>query len=276
MFDTNKETKYIDIHSHLNDHRFDDDIIDVLSRMREKKVKSIIVGTDLSMSQRAIALAEMNADLWATIGLHPTDNAKEDFDINVYTKMSAHPRVVAIGECGLDYYWPAHDAWPKGEAEEKKRQQELFEKQITIAMNAKKPLMIHGRPTNGSMDAYEDIIAILKNHDGVGGNVHFFVGNTGIAKRFLDIGFTMSYTGVLTFSGDYDEVVRYLPLDRIMSETDAPYVAPKSQRGKRNEPVFVIETVSRIATIRNMDEREVARILVENAEQSFGIKIQET
>ncbi len=265
-------TEYFDIHSHLNDNRFTPDIGEVLLRMRESKTLSIVVGTDITMSERAITLAEENLDLWATVGLHPTDNDKEEFDVDTFSKMAAHPRVVAIGECGLDYYWPEHDAWPKGEREEKYRQRELFEKHIAVAISSGKPLMIHGRPTKGSMDAYEDILSILKQHKAIRGNIHFFVGNVEIARKFLDIGFTMSYTGVLTFSSDYDEVVRYIPLDKIMSETDAPYVSPKAYRGKRNEPSFVCETVKRIATIKGENEEKVAVTLVENAFREFCLK----
>jgi TatD DNase family protein len=261
--------KYIDIHSHLNDPRFAADLPDVTARMRAGGVASIVVGTDRTMSERAIALAEQNTDLWATIGLHPTDNHKEAFDDEVYVKMAAHPRVVGIGECGLDYHWPEHDKWSNGMAEEKKRQHELFEAQIAVALKVNKPLMIHGRPSRGTMDAYEDILAILKDHPGIRGNVHFFVGNIDIAKQFLDLGFTMSFTGVLTFTHDYDDVVLYIPSDSIMSETDAPYVAPAPYRGKRNEPLFVRETVASIARIRGVSLERTAEILRENASRSF-------
>ena len=121
------------------------------------------------------------------------------------------------------------------------------------------------------MDAYEDIIDILKQHQSIRGNIHFFVGNVDIARKFLDLGFTMSYTGVLTFSGDYDETVRFIPLDKIMSETDAPYVAPKAYRGKRNEPSFVSETVKRIAEIKGENEEKVAVTLGENAVREFKL-----
>jgi TatD DNase family protein len=186
--------------------------------------------------------------------------------------MATHPRVVAIGECGLDYYWPEHDKWLNGMVEEKKRQHELFEAQIALALKVDKPLMIHGRPSKGSMDAYEDILEILKNHPGIRGNVHFFVGDTYMAKQFLDIGFTMSFTGVLTFTHDYDDVVRYIPADSLMSETDAPYVAPTPHRGKRNEPAYVAETVRAIARIRGEDEEVSAHRLAANAGRVFDIK----
>lgn len=268
------DENYIDIHSHLNDPRFNDDRNDVLARMRSAHVSTIVVGTDRKMSEDAIALAETNPDIWATIGLHPTDNHIEDFDEVLYQKMAEHPRVVAIGECGLDYYWPEHDKWPIGEVEEKKRQRELFEKQIAIAKKVDKPLMIHGRPTKGSMDAYEDIIEILRGSD-VHGNVHFFVGDVSIAKQFLDIGFTMSFTGVITFTHDYDEVIKYIPLSNIMSETDAPYVAPVPHRGERNEPAYVIETVKVIAGIRDESENKVRAEIMQNAERVFGVHIRD-
>ena len=272
--------KYCDIHSHLNDARFDADIDDTLSRMRAADTASIVVGTDKAMSLKAIALAEAHQDIWATIGLHPTDDRNEEFDKAFYTKMATHPRVVGIGECGLDYYRLESER-AKGNISnmdaEVDRQQQVFIEQIEIAAQVDKPLMIHGRPEAGSMDAYEDILFILKNciktyGDTVRGNVHFFVGNTDIAKQFLDIGFTMSFTGVVTFSHDYDEVLKYIPLESIMAETDAPYVAPKSMRGKRNEPSFIPETVSAIALIRGEDEERVREALIANSNRVFGLK----
>ncbi|MDO8521534.1 MAG: TatD family hydrolase [bacterium] len=293
---------YFDIHSHLNDKRYADDLSEVLTRMREHGVASIVVGTDHEMSERAIALAEKYDDLWATIGQHPTDKHEESFGDAWYLEHAKHPRVVAIGECGLDYYWPEIRSRQRSEkiqglafpklplrpdlvfspdleisaasdtTQEKHRQHDLFERQIVIAEKVGKPLMVHGRPTKGTMDAYEDILAILKNHPGIRGNIHFFVGNVDVAKQFLDLGLTMSFTGVLTFTHDYDEVVKYLPLDRIMSETDAPYVSPTPHRGKRNEPAFVVETVKAIARIRGEDEGSVRDALVANAKNAFRLR----
>lgn len=261
---------HIDIHSHVNDPRFDSDLPEVLARMREAGVASIVVGTDREMSERAIALAEKEDDLWATIGQHPTDKHDEEFDEAWYRTKVKHPRVVAIGECGLDYYWPTER--PRGDLDkEKERQRHLFERQLVLATEADKPLMIHGRPSKGTMDAYEDILAALKRHPKARGNVHFFVGNIYIAEQFLDLGFSMSFTGVLTFTHDYDEVVKYVPIDRIMSETDAPYVAPTPHRGKKNEPAFVVETVRAIARIRGEDEGKLTEILCANAKRSFGL-----
>ena len=133
--------------------------------------------------------------------------------------------------------------------------------------------MIHGRPSRTSMDAYHDILEILnsyKNEKGnLRGNVHFFAGDIDIAKKFLDLGFTMSFTGVITFARDYDEVIRYIPPNSIMSETDAPYVAPVPYRGGRNEPVYVIEVVRQIAQIRREKESLVGERLLNNAKSIF-------
>ena len=272
------EVQYFDIHSHLNDSRFDDDMDDVLMRMREANTATIVVGTDREMSERAIALAESHDDIWATIGIHPTDRTDEEFDEALYRKMAEHPRVVAIGECGIDYFRLEQnrtDGLVANMDAEADRQQELFERQMELAASVDKPLMIHGRPAKGSMDAYEDILHILKNgqktHGAkVRGNVHFFVGDIPIAKQFLDLGFTMSFTGVLTFAHEYDEVLRYIPLNSIMSETDAPYVAPTPHRGKRNEPAYVVEVVKSIAQIREDDVEKVAATLLQNAVRFIG------
>lgn len=270
-----KNSRYIDAHSHLNDTRFEADMDDVLLRMREASVATIVVGTDKEMSDRAIALAEKHSDVWATIGQHPTDKHDEVFNYEKYRLMAKNQRVVAIGECGLDYYWPTNSESHKdfGDIDiEKKRQYELFAEQIALAEETGLPLMIHGRPTPKTMDAYEDIIKMLIGRS-VRGNIHFFVGNVEIAKKFLDLGFTMSFTGVLTFARDYDEVVRYVPMDMIHAETDAPYVAPVPHRGKRNEPTFVREVVRKIAEIRGQNEQSVGEALLLNSRKSFKLDL---
>jgi len=267
--------KYIDIHSHLNDSRFDDDIDDVLLRMREAGVASIVVGTDREMSERATALAEKNLDIWATIGIHPTDQRSEKFDDGLYQTMAQHPRVVAIGECGIDYY--RMNEFSGNKDAEADRQHELFEQHVDLAASVDKPLMIHGRPEKKSMDAYEDILHIIKNAQqkhgsAVRGNVHFFVGDKTMAQQFLDCGFTVSFTGVLTFSHDYNEVVQYVPLDMLHAETDAPYVAPVPLRGRRNEPAYIPETVRAIARIKSITEDEATGQLLLNARRVFGVQ----
>jgi len=179
----------------------------------------------------------------------------------------SNPKVVSIGECGLDYFRLEGDALA-----EKKRQKELFESQIHFAVKHKKLLMIHCRA------AYEDSTDMLESFskeygDKLWGNAHFYAGDMDIAKRLLNINFSMSFTGVLTFTHDYDEVVKMVPIDMIMSETDAPYVSPVPYRGMRNEPSYVSEVVKKIAEIRGEDFEIVKKTMVENALKRFKIII---
>lgn len=240
--------------------------------MSAASVGAIIVGTDSDMSEQAIALANEYDFLWATVGIHPTDNQREQFDEAKYLALASHEKVVAIGECGLDYYWPAHDGWVAGEEQEKTRQKELFSQHIALAERLHKPLMIHGRPTKGSMDAYEDMLDVLTSH-AVSGNVHFFVGNTDIAKRFLDSGFTLSFTGVLTFTHDYDDIARSVPLNRVLVETDAPYVAPVPHRGTRNSPLYVRYTYEALARIKGISTAECVAQVIQNADTLFQLRL---
>lgn len=266
------QINYYDAHGHINSKAFDEDRDALLALHELEGVAQIIVGTDAKESVSAITLANPSKGRWATIGQHPTDNHAEEFDMEKYRAWAALPEVVAIGECGLDYYWPASDNWPTGEENEKNRQRELFSKQIQVARESNKPLVIHGRPTKGSMDAYDDIIAQLKKEgEGVIGDIHFFVGDTRVAKEFLDLGFSMSFTGVITFTHDYDEVVKYIPIERIMAETDAPYVAPKPYRGKRNEPHHVREVYKKIAELKELDEEAVRVQLNDNVRKIFKL-----
>lgn len=261
------ETRFVDLHSHLHDSAFDVDRKEVLSRMRKAGVATITIGTDLGESEKAVRLAEAEPDVWASVGVHPVDNRNEEWNEERFRALASHPRVVAIGECGLDYF-RLEESRREGRIasveSEKDRQRELFERQIGIAKDLGKPLMIHGRPSRGTMDTYEDMLRILRAGD-ARGNIHFFVGDVGIARRFLDLGFTFSMTGVLTFAREYDEVVRFLPLERLHAETDSPYVAPSPYRGKRNEPTYVREVYAAIARIRGEDPETVRARLVQNS-----------
>ena len=274
---------YFDAHTHANFVAYDTDREEVLARARELQVGMNVVGTQSDTSRSAVALAESHEGVWATIGLHPVHTSKsfhdtkelgeggkeftsrgEVFDFAAYESLGQSPKVIAIGECGLDYY--------RLEADTKKVQQEAFVQQIELANALKKPLMLHIR--NGadtSASAYLDSIELLKRHSKVLGDVHFFAGDWDIAKRFLDIGFTLSFTGVITFTHDYDEVVRNAPLDMILCETDAPYITPVPYRGKRNEPAYVIEAVKAIARIRGEEDEAVRAQLLKNGERVFGV-----
>ena len=233
--------------------------------MREGSVGTITIGTDIAASRSAVELAESEDNVWASVGIHPHDNRTEVFDESTLRNLVLSKKVVAIGECGLDYFGDIDE-------EEKKRQQNLFEEHIDLALDRELPLMLHVR------DAYEDVLAILEvraREEGnrIRGNVHFFAGDTGVAKRFFDIGFSISFTGVITFTHDYDDVIRFSPSDMMMAETDAPYVAPVPFRGKRNEPLYVKEIYKKIAVIRETSEDNMRKIINKNVEHIFGITV---
>jgi TatD DNase family protein len=255
---------YFDLHSHVSFSDYDKDRDEVVARMQAEGVGTITVGVDLKTSAEAVAFAEKHSDFYATIGLHPTDTVTESFNPADYAELVKHQKVVGIGECGLDYFRIEGDL-----GKEKKRQVVEFEKQQQFAILHDKPLMIHCRPSKGSMDVYEDLLANLDQK--ARGNMHFFVGNVDVARKFYEKGFTTSYTGVLTFTHDYDEVVKFAPLDMLLTETDSPYATPVPHRGQRNEPQYVKHVVSAIATIKGLPEEEVRAQILKNTRRVFAI-----
>ncbi len=262
---------FFDIHSHVHDKAFNDDREKLLDEMKGYGVGTITVGTDIAESKSAIALAEKYDHVYATVGLHPNDNREELFDDKEYEELAQYSKVIAIGECGLDYFRLAENV-----DSEKLRQKEIFAKQIELAVRVNKPLMLHGRPSKDSMDAYEDMLDMLEeakkiHGNKLRGNAHFFVGNIDIAQRFINIGFTMSFSGVITFTKDYDDVVRFIPLTLLHAETDSPYATPIPYRGKRNTPMYVQEVVAKIAVLREQPMEEVRVQLLKNAERMFGL-----
>lgn len=264
---------YIDVHSHIHDKAFDEDRDAVVLEMKEKGFATITVGTDLVESKKAVEAAEKYDNVWATVGMHPVDNRTEVFDREVYKELLMHSKVVALGECGLDYF---HIKNLEGNKDaEVDRQQRLFIEQIELAALCDKPLMLHGRPDEG-MDAYEDMLRILedaknKYGDKLRGNAHFFVGNTDIAKRFNDLDFTVSFSGVITFAKMYEDVVRVTPLDMMHAETDSPYATPAPHRGKRNTPLYVEHIYEKIAELKGLEKEVVRKQLVANAQRIFGL-----
>jgi TatD DNase family protein len=258
--------RYIDIHTHLNLEAFADDWGEARDRALDAGVACINVGTGKEMSARALTLAHSAEGVFATVGIHPTHTTgdePEPFVYEDYKVLASDPKVIAIGECGLDYFRVSKDS--------KKVQEEIFTAQIHLANELHKPLMLHLRGSEGSMDAYEDALTILKAEAKVSGNVHFFAGTYEIAKKFWEAGFTTSFTGVITFANQYDEIIKNAPLEMLHGETDAPYVSPVPYRGKRNEPLYVKEVYKRIAEIRGEDEEYVRETLLKNAERMFSI-----
>ncbi len=258
---------YFDSHSHVQLSEFDVDREEVIQRIEESNMGTVCVGVDQKTSREAVDLAIQNKNIFACVGQHPVDTI-EVFDLAFYKDLLLQKKVVAIGECGLDYFRGADET-------EKERQRDLFIKHIDLSLETGKMLMLHVRPTKGSMDAYEDALTILegyqKEHGArLKGNAHFFAGTADIAMRFVSIGFTISFSGVITFAREYDAVVRAVPLDMILSETDAPFAAPVPYRGRRNEPVYVSEVAKKIAEIRGDDPEVVLRAVVQNAQRVFG------
>jgi TatD DNase family protein len=277
--------KYFDTHCHIQYTQYDADRNEVVQRLQEAEVGGLIVGVDAESSEQAIelvrkisenlTLSEKNdtqaSKFFASVGLHPNDT-DQGFDVERFEKMLQQPEVSAVGECGLDYYRPS-------DAEAvKKIQKEIFEQQIQLAVKYDKPLMIHSRPSKGTQDAYHDTIDMLTSKkreygERLRGDMHFFVGGVEEAKKFIELDFSMSYTAVLTFTHDYDEVVRYIPLSHLLSETDSPFIAPASKRGNRNEPAAVIDVISAFARIRGEDEEIVRQAILQNSCQKLSFSL---
>lgn len=263
-------TKYVDAHCHIQFEQYAKDDIILIERMREEGVAGIVVGVNLESSRQAITLAGAHEHLFASIGLHPNREDNEWFEASLYRELAQSPKVVAIGECGLDYFRPT-----EVNDEVKRKQKMILNDQIMLAAELDKPLIIHSRPSKGTQDAYRDLIEILKEaktkYSNLRGDIHFFVGGMKEAEAFIALGFTISFTAVITFTRDYDEVIRAIPLTSILSETDAPYVAPLNRRGERNDPLAVVDVVNQIAAIRSEDHETVRQTLLANAERIFSL-----
>jgi TatD DNase family protein len=249
--------KYFDIHSHLNLPDYDADRDEVIKRLKETDTHTIVIGTDLANSRKAVEIAEAHEGIYAAIGIHPIDDKRGEFDEGEFEKLAKSSKVVSIGECGLDFYHAE-------KAADFERQKELFLQQLHFAVRHGKPLMIHAR------NAYQELLEILEPlklelGERLKGNIHFFAGKWEEAQRFHAIGFTTSFTGVITLTSEFDDVIKRSSLEMIMSETDSPFVTPASKKGERNEPAYVSEVVKRIAELRGADFEEVRKSLVENA-----------
>jgi TatD DNase family protein len=247
----------IDIHAHVTFDAYDADRDAVVRRALDAGTAMINVGTEVATSRAAVELAEKYPEgVYAIVGLHPTHD--EVFDPAPYRAWLSHPKVVGIGECGLDYF--------RSEGPSREKQKETFLAAIALANEFNKPLMLHIR------DAYADALEILRKHAKVKGNVHFFAGTIEEAKGFLDLGFTISFTGVVTFAKQYIELVEYVPLDMMQAETDCPFVSPVPHRGERNEPAHVSYVYEKIARIKKLPVEEVERVLLDNARRMWKIE----
>lgn len=280
--------KYFDIHAHTNFKAFKDDSDAVIQRALDNDIWLINVGSQYSTSEKAVEIADRyESGVYACVGLHPIhleegfhDDEEiggsgfathgEIFDKEKYLELAQDKKTVAIGECGLDYYHMSEESIEK--------QKKVFEKHVELALEVDKPLMLHIRnnPTDTSRNAYADTAEIFKNYKNIKGVSHCFGGNLEDMKRFVDLGIYISFAGNITYKQkagfpDYEEIIKATPLDKILTDTDSPYLAPVPHRGERNEPVYVKEIVKKIAEIKGLEEEIVAKAIVENAKRLFGI-----
>ncbi len=262
--------RYIDAHCHLQFAQYDADREMIVAQMLEQGVGAIVVGCDLASSRVAVELAQKHEHLYAAVGVHPNELPNIGHDMSNIRELAHQSKVVAIGECGLDYFRPTivDDTTKEG-------QKELFKQHIALAAELDLPLIIHARPSKGSMDAYHDIITMLAEakqaHQNLRGDMHFFAGGVPEAEAFIALGFTLSFTAVITFARDYDEVIRTVPLTSMLAETDAPYVAPASRRGQRNDPLAVIDVATKIAEVRGDDPEAVRATLLATTRRVFAL-----
>ena len=251
-----------DTHVHLNADQFEDDIEEVIANAKEAGVnKMVVVGFDEKTINKALELVEKYEFIYAAVGWHPVDAVDfEERHLEWIKELSAHPKVVAIGETGLDYHW---DKSPK------ETQKAAFRKQIQLAKEVKMPIIIHNR------EADRDVVEILKeeNASEVGGIMHCFAGSLEIAKTCLDMNFYISFGGPVTFKNakQTKEVAKAIPLDKLLIETDAPFLAPHPFRGKRNEPAYVKLVAEEISRLKEITYEEVAKQTTINANKLFGI-----
>jgi TatD DNase family protein len=263
---------FFDIHSHFNLDQFSEDREAAIERLQKVDIGTICVGIDVPSSQLAVELSSKTDNIFACIGVHPQEVSIDTvFDAQEFVKMLGE-KTVCAGECGLDYFRLGEDADSIKDAQRK-----VFKEQISFAVEHDLPLMLHIRPAPDSYDAYEEVLDILNNakqeHGGkLRGNAHFFAGTPEHAKRFNEIGFTVSFTGVITFTDDYNDVVAQTPLDQMFAETDAPFVAPVPHRGKRAEPWMVEEVYKKIAEVKAVSVDEVIQVFQENRKRLFRIQ----
>ncbi|MFP3324713.1 TatD family hydrolase [Planococcus sp. SIMBA_160] len=253
---------YIDTHVHLNADQYDEDLQQVIDRALNSKVeKMVVIGFDRKTIKRAIELAEQYDFIYAVVGWHPVDAIDcTDEDLEWIEQLAAHEKVVGIGETGLDYHW---DKSPRD------IQQQVFRQQIQLAKRVKLPIIIHNR------EATEDVLTILREEDAqqVGGVMHCFGGSVETAYESIKMNFMISLGGPVTFKNAKKpkEVAAEIPLEHLMIETDAPYLAPHPYRGKRNEPSYVTLVAEEIARLKELPVETVAEATTKNAERFYKL-----
>lgn len=283
--------RIFDAHTHAHFPAYDADRDEVIHRALSAGIGMVNVGTDKKMSGEAIALAEKYPEgVYATVGLHPIHTSPSfhdkdegetspeiEFDYEYYLSLAQHKKVVAIGECGFDYFH-----LPEGEEENiRETQKRAFLSQMKLAKEVQKPLMLHCRSSaDGKMNAYRDVIDALslahfklRTSPGI---AHFFSGTIAEAEELLALGFSFTFGGAITLpkragGADFEALIRMMPEERILLETDAPYVSPLKYRGKRNEPTYVEEVLSALANIRGETPERIAELTLQNTARVFNL-----
>jgi TatD DNase family protein len=257
--------RLFDTHAHLHFPDYADDLDAVLERARAAGVRGMVtIGTDRETNRAVTALAKRVPDVWATVGIHPHDAAEAaEADFEEMERLAGEePKVVGFGEMGLDFF---RDLSPRG------AQDQVFRRQIDIARRARKPIIVHCR------DAHAETLAVLGEERAgeQGGVMHCFSGDVEIARRCLDLGLYISLAGPVTYKNAraLPEVARFVPWDRLVIETDCPYLPPTPHRGKRNEPAYVVLTAACIAELRGADPEALCDALTANAAKLFGITL---
>lgn len=254
-----------DSHCHPQFSQYNNDREEVIRRALDGGVFMICVGTDSETSKQGIELAQKHNGIWATVGLHPNDVDKF-YDFMIYHKILEQPKVIAVGEVGLDYYRTP-------EIEKQKKQKEIFEQFVDLAQKTKKPMVLHFRDSSRGSEGrvHKDALEILPKD--IAGVSHSFTGNLNEAKEYINRGIYLGFNGIITFAHQYDEVVKYVPIDRILLETDAPYLTPEPHRGQRNEPLYVKKVAQKIADLKNVSVDDIVTKTTQNVIKLFKINL---
>ncbi|WP_294535974.1 TatD family hydrolase [uncultured Pseudoflavonifractor sp.] len=253
---------YFDTHAHYYDRAFDADRDDVLAALPAAGVDlALCPGCDLESSRQSVVLAEQYPHLYAAVGFHPENlEGARLSDLAEIEAMAAHPRVKAVGEIGLDYYW-------EKDPDRRRIQRDFFSAQLSLAEQLDLPAIVHDR------EAHRDSLDMVRAHPNARGVFHCYSGGVEDAKTLVIMGWMVSFTGVITFKNARRalEVIQWLPMDRIMIETDAPYMAPEPYRGRRNDSRYVFRMAEAIAQVKGLTAEEVGRITTENGKRFFNI-----
>lgn len=276
-----------DIHTHLYWHTYDTDRDAVVERARKAGVKEmLVIGCTVEESKQAVALTEQYEEVYAAVGIHPQEFAEStslvdlDASIEALRGLATNKKVVAIGECGLEYF--SHDSTKTITEEQKAWQKAGFLAQIELAKESNLPLIVHCRGEAGESTVYEDLLALLSEQaQNVSIILHCYMGDTEVTKKFLSLpNIYFSFTGNITYpvkkalvgtKDDLTETVKLIPLERIFTETDCPFLTPQSKRGERNEPALVVEVVTQIATLQGKPTTEVEQAVENNFQKVFKL-----